>query len=183
MQPLVNRVAASPLVTIKLDELAPRRESVDFDLADYLWQGLALRERDFREAVRGYDWSALDGKRLCVRCSADAVIPQWAYMLVASAAAPYATEVFVGSVAEAERADFARAADRLDVETYRDRPVVIKGCSDGREVGPQAYATIMHRLVGVAKSVMYGEPCSTVPIYKRRAAASPAAAPEQVARE
>lgn len=163
---LTNRVAASPIVTLKLDELAPPRERVGLDLAEYLWQGLALRERDFREGLRGYDWPGLAGKQLCVYCSADAIIPRWAYMLVATHAAPHATETFVGTEAEADQADMLRAARELDVAPLAGRPVVIKGCSDGREVGPAAYAAIAQRLVGVARSVMYGEPCSTVPVWK-----------------
>ena len=171
--PLVNRVATSPLLTLKLEELAPRLANVPFDLAEHLWQGLALREREFRAAVKAYDWSSLAGKRLCVFCSADAIIPQWAYMLVGARAGAHAAEVFVGEPAEADAAAFARAAAALDVEPYRDQPVVVKGCTDGRTVGPQAYATVAARLQGVARSVMYGEPCSTVPIYKRpRPAAS-----------
>lgn len=169
MEPLVNRVAASPLVTLKLDELAPPLEAVGFDLAEHLWRGLALRERDFRAALKEVDWAALAGKRLCVHCSADAVIPRWAYMLVAARAAPHAADVFVGPPRDADAAAFALAAERLDVEPFRDRPVVVKGCTDGREVGPQAYATVMRRLAGVARSVSYGEPCSTVPIWKRPA--------------
>lgn len=167
MDTLVNRVAASPLLTLKLDELAPALAPVAFDLADYLWQGLALREREFRTALKDYDWPALTGKRLCVYCSADAIIPQWAYMLIAAQAAPHAADVFVGRPDEADPAAFARAAEALDVEPYRDRPVVVKGCTDGRIVGPQAYATITRRLAGVARAISYGEPCSTVPIHKR----------------
>lgn len=167
--PLTNRVAASGLLTLKLDQLAPASPTHAFDLADYLWQGLALRERDFRGAVKAYDWTAVEGKVLCVYCSADAIIPQWAYMLVATAAAPYASEVFAGEPVAYDQGVLAKAARELDVEPYRDRRVVVKGCTDGREPGPQAYATITRRLCGVAKSVMYGEPCSTVPIYKRKA--------------
>ena len=169
MQALTNRVAASGLLTIKLDQLAPAPATLAFDLKDYLWQGLALREKDFRAAVKAYDWSTATGKVLCVYSSADAIIPQWAYMLVATAAADYATEVYVGTEAAYDQQVLAKAARQLDIEPYRDQRVVIKGCTDGREPGPQAYATIMHRLNGVAKSVMYGEPCSTVPIYKRKA--------------
>ena len=169
MQALTNRVAASGLLTVKLDGLAPKPQTLSFDLRDYLWQGLALREKDFRAAVRAYDWSAAEGRVLCVYSSADAIIPQWAYMLVATAAAAYATEVFVGTEAAYDQQVLAKAAQALDVEPYRDQRVVVKGCTDGREPGPQAYATVMHRLHGVAKSVMYGEPCSTVPIYKRKA--------------
>ena len=168
MGELINRVAASGLLTLKLDQLAPRTSALGFDLAEYLWQGLALRERDFREALKAFDWSQAAGKALCVYCSADAIIPQWAYMLVASAADGYATEVYVGTPVAYDQEVLAKAARDLDLEPYRDQRVVVKGCTDGRAPGPQAYATIMARLTGVAKSVMYGEPCSTVPIYKRR---------------
>ncbi len=171
-QPLVNRVAASGLVTLKLDTLAPLASIHAFDLADYLWQGLALRERDFREAIRAYDWDAVLAKVLCVYSSADAIIPQWAYMLVATAAAGRVHEVYVGTPTAYDQQVLAKAAAMLDLEPYRDARVVVKGCSDGRDPGAQAYATIALRLQSVAQSVMYGEPCSTVPIYKRPASPS-----------
>lgn len=167
MDALINRVAASPLLTLKLEELVPEVDTATFDIAEHLWRGLALREKEFRGVVKAYDWASLSAKRLCVYCSADAIVPQWAYMLVAAAAAPYAQEVVVGTPAEADVAAFARAAEALDLAPYRDAPVVVKGCTDGRAVGAQAYATITRRLAGVARSVMYGEPCSTVPIWKR----------------
>jgi len=168
MQPLVNRVVNSKLITLKLDELVPKIETIEFDLADHLWKGLALREKDFRAAVKSYDWSTLSGKRLCVFCSADAIIPQWAYMLVGSAAAAFASDVSIGTPSEADQLAFAFAAKQLDTSPYTDQLVVLKGCTDGRTVGPQAYATLAQRLSPVVKSLMYGEPCSTVPIYKRR---------------
>ncbi len=168
MQPLVNRVVNSKLITLKLDELVPVVETVEFDLADHLWKGLALKEKDFRAAIKAYDWAHLSGKRLCVFCSADAIIPQWAYMLVGSAAAPFATHVAIGTPTEADQAAFALAAEKLDVTQYADQMVVLKGCTDGRTVGPKAYATLAFRLSPVVKSLMYGEPCSTVPIYKRK---------------
>ena len=167
MQPLVNRVAASSLATLKLDELVPPVDTVPFDLADYLWQGLALREKDFRAALKAYDWSQVVGKRVCVWCSADAIVPQWAYMLVAARAAEYTDQILVGPPEHADADAFALAAATVDVEPYRDLPVVVKGCTDGREVGPRAYALITARLRRVARSVSYGEPCSTVPIWKR----------------
>ena len=162
----VNRIAKSGLLTLKLEDLVPRRDTVAFDLADYLWKGLALREKEFRLSLKQYDWAALDGKRLCVFCSADAIIPQYAYMLIGALAAPYVEELFIGKPEDADAAAFALAAATVDVEQYRDKRVVVKGCSDGRQVGAQAYATIARRLRGVVKSVMYGEPCSTVPVWK-----------------
>lgn len=167
MKPLVNRVASSQLITIKLDELVPRVDTVAFDLADYLWQGLALREKEFRAALKAYDWGELAGKRLCVFCSNDAIIAQWAYMLVAARAAEFTDRVYICTPEQADQEAFARAAAQLDLAQYTDAPVVVKGCTDGRTVGPRAYSLIAARLQGVAKSIMYGEPCSTVPIWKR----------------
>lgn len=168
MQELVNRVANSGLLTLKLETLVPIIDTVSFDLSDHLWQGMALREKDFREVVKTYDWASLSAKRLCVWCSTKAIIPQWAYMLVAANAAPYAAEIFVGNPKDADAAAFAKAAESLVLDAYKDQRVVVKGCTDGREVGPQAYAIITARLRMVAKSIMYGEPCSTVPIWKQR---------------
>jgi len=168
MEPLVNRVVNSKLITLKLDELVPHVETVEFDLADHLWKGLALREKDFRAAVKAYDWTSLSAKRLCVYCSADAIIPQWAYMLVGSAASPFASDVVIGTPKEADQMAFSIAALQIDVVNYQDQMVVLKGCTDGRTVGPQAYATLARRLSPIVKSLMYGEPCSTVPIYKRK---------------
>ncbi len=168
MSELINRVATSNLLTLKLDTLAPQAPTLAFDLKDYLWQGLALREKEFRTSVKTFDWSQAEGKVLCVYCSADAIVAQWAYMLIASAAAPYATEVFVGTPVAYDQRVLAKAANDVNLDPYRDQKVVIKGCTDGREPGAQAYATIAHRLADVAQSVMYGEPCSTVPIHKRR---------------
>ena len=170
MPPLTNRIAASGIVTLKLDTLAPAVLTHDFDLAPHLWQGLALREREFREVIRDYDWPSSAGATLCVYCSVDAIIPQWAYMLVAAAAAPYVATIFIGTPTEADRQVLAKAAAEIDVEPLRGKRVVVKGCTDGRDPGAQAYATITRRLHGVAQSVMYGEPCSTVPIYKQRQA-------------
>ncbi len=127
MSELINRVASANLLTLKLDSLAPESPTLAFDLKDYLWQGLALKEKDFRTSVKTFDWSLAKGKVLCVYCSADAIVAQWAYMLIASAAAPYATEVYVGTPVAYDRQVLAKAARELDLEMYRDQRVVIKG--------------------------------------------------------
>jgi hypothetical protein len=165
-KPLVNRVASSGLITLKLEEFFPREEVVTFDLKDYLFMELILKEKDFRQALKEHDWTRYQGKVLLVVCSTDAIIPQWAYMLVASCAAPYVADMYQGTREEYYRAYFLRALDRWDYEQYRDQRLVIKGCSD-HPVPAGAYLELTRRLQPLARSIMYGEPCSTVPIYKR----------------
>lgn len=165
-KPLVNRVANSGLITLKLEAFFPSQEVVNFDLKDYLFMELILREKDFREALKAHDWSQYQDKVLLVHCSADAIIPIWAYMLVAVSAAPYAHDVFQGTQDDYYRSYFLRQLDKLDMEQYQDKRMVIKGCSD-RPVPPAAYLEVTRRLQSVAKSIMFGEPCSTVPVYKK----------------
>ena len=165
-QPLVNRVANSGLITLKLEEFFPSQPTVNFDLKDYLFMELMLKEKDFRQALKEHDWTQYQDKVLLVYCSTDAIIPMWAYMLVAAYAAPYATDVFQGQGEDYYRTHFLRALDQLDTEQYRDKRMVIKGCSD-HPVPPAAYLEITRRLQPIAKSIMFGEPCSTVPVYKQ----------------
>ena len=165
-KPLVNRVANSGLITLKLEEYFPKSEIVNFDLKDYLFMELILKEQDFREALKNHDWSQYTGKVLLVYCSTDAIIPVWAYMLVATYAAPFAADVFQGTAEEFYKAHFIRAIEQLDLEAYAGERIVIKGCSD-KPVPPAAYLEITRRLQPIAKSIMFGEPCSTVPIYKQ----------------
>jgi hypothetical protein len=163
---LVNRVAASGLVTIRLEDYFPKVEIEELDLKDYLFQGLILREKDFRAAMQAHDWSQYQGKELLVYCSNDAIIPMWAYMLVAAYAAPIAAEVYHGDREAYYRRAFQRAIDAIDPAPYEGERVVIKGCGE-RPVPPSAYVALTAKLRPHAKSIMYGEPCSTVPIYKR----------------
>ncbi len=165
-KPLVNRVANSGLITLNLEEFFPQQEVALFDLKDYLFMELILKEKDFREALKAHDWEQYSGKILLVFCSTDAIIPVWAYMLVASYAEPQAAEIFQGEKEEFYKAYFLRQLDQLDIEQYRDRRMVIKGCSD-HPVPAAAYLEVTRRLRPLAKSIMYGEPCSTVPIYKQ----------------
>lgn len=164
--PLVNRVANSALVTIDLEELYPKGEIVPFDLKSYLFMELILKEKDFREALQALDWEQFRGKNLAVFCSADAIIPMWAYMLVATHAAPFVADIALCTPAEfAERAFLKKLAE-LDLQPYEGKRLVIKGCSD-KPVPPAAYLEITRRLQPMALSIMFGEPCSTVPVYKK----------------
>lgn len=167
MEPLVNRVAKSGLITIDLEQYYPKEETAVFDLKDYLFQGLVLREKDFREAVKSHDWAQYEGKVLLVYCSTDAIIPVWAYMLVASAAAPYVAEVFQGSKEAYLKVAFLKQLASIHPEDYADQRIVIKGCSN-KPVPPAAYAELTRKLQPYVRSIMYGEPCSTVPIFKKK---------------
>lgn len=168
--PLVNRVAGSGLVTIDLEELFPEGEIVPFDLKDYLFMGLILKEKDFREALKAHDWSQYSGKNLAVFCSADAIVPMWAYMLVATYAAPYALDIAQTTPEHYVETAFLKKIAALDLGEYAGKRLVVKGCSD-RPVPPAAYLEITRRLQPVALSILFGEPCSTVPVYKKAKAA------------
>jgi len=163
----VNKVAASGLMTLNLEEYFHQGERVVYDIKDNLFHGLMLREKDFREFIKTQDWSLYSGKNVAIICSADAIVPTWAYMLLANKMKPFANEVVFGSLETLEATLFVRALSKIDVNAYANERVVIKGCAD-IEVPIAAYVEITNLLTPVVKSIMYGEPCSTVPIYKRK---------------
>lgn len=163
---LVNRVAESDLQTIALDELTSNKEIVDFDLKDYLFQGLILREKDFRQAVKEYSWPALEGKILAVHCSTEAIIPMWAYMLIAANASAFTQKIYYGNKQEAMEAALIGNINEKDWSYLQGKRVVVKGCSD-MELPAAAYLIIAQKIQPYVQSMMYGEPCSTVPIFKR----------------
>ena len=165
-QPLVNRVAQSGLVTLNLEDFFPDGDVVPFDLTDYLFMKLILKEKDFREALKNHDWQQYEGKNVAVFCSTDAIIPMWAYMLVASYAGPIANDVFQGTEAEFIRFSFAKRLAAVRPTDFEGQRIVIKGCSE-RPVPASAYLELTRLLQPVAASIMFGEPCSTVPIFKR----------------
>lgn len=164
---IVNKVALSGLITFDLAELHHAGERVVYDIVDNLFQGLMLREKDFREFVKNHDWTQYTGKNVSVICSADAIVPTWAYMLIASKLAPYANFFVFGNLEVLETALYLLALEKIPLEQYKDQRLVIKGCGD-IEVPTAAYMAITAKLSAIAKSVMYGEPCSTVPIFKRK---------------
>jgi hypothetical protein len=164
---IVNKVAQSGLVTLDPAAFYPEGERVVYDIKDNLFQGLILREKDFREFVKTHDWSQYDGKNVAVTCTADAIVPAWAYMLLANRLAPYAREVVFGSEEVLETVLFVKNIANMDVEQYRDQRLVIKGCGD-IDVPVSAYVELTRKLTPVVKSLMFGEPCSTVPIYKKK---------------
>lgn len=163
--PILNKVAASGIVTLDLEEMYPPGEQIVFDLKPLLWEGVALKEADLRAFCKSHDWSQYTGKLVGVHCSADAIIPTWAYMLVATHLQPIAAFVTQGDADQLERAVFTRFVQQLDPEPYRNARVVVKGCSK-LPVPLNAYVELSARLLPVVKSLMFGEPCSTVPLYK-----------------
>lgn len=164
---LVNKVSASGLVSLDLEDYYPKQDIATFDLKDHLFMGLILKEKDFREALKNLDWSVYRDSFVTITCSADAIIPSWAYMLVASYLQPVAKDILVGTTEEMIKHLMLKNLNNLPISEYTDQRVVIKGCGD-LAVGDFAYAEITKLLLPVAKSIMYGEPCSTVPIYKRK---------------
>jgi hypothetical protein len=163
---IVNKVANSGLVVVEMDSFLPDDTPTIFDIAPQLWEGIALKEKDFRDFVAETDWAAFTGKTVVVYCSADAIIPHWAYMLVATHLTPFAKTVHFGSPESYTAAAVAKKIDAIDVETYRDARVIIKGCGKGN-LDFAAYGQIAAKLTPVVKSLMFGEPCSTVPVWKR----------------
>ncbi len=163
---ITNRVAESDIALYNLDDLWDGRPVAEFDLAPHLVEGLVLREVPFREAMKAHDWAQYDGQHVAVFCSTDAIIPTWAAMLVASKLAGHAASVAHGRAADLVRDHFVRALDAEDWSIYEDKPVVIKGC--GSAVVPEvAYLVATQKLQAVAKKLMYGEPCSSVPLWRR----------------
>jgi hypothetical protein len=166
-EPIVNKVADSGLVTLDLETYYPNEAIVEFDLKDYLFMGLVLKEKDFREALKKIDWESYKGKYVGVICSTDAIIPPWAYMLVASYLQPAAADVLISDAKRLLEILFLRNIRGIDLHDYADQRVVVKGCGD-KTIGEFAYLEVTKLLRPVAKSIMYGEPCSTVPIYKKK---------------
>jgi hypothetical protein len=165
--PIINKVAESGLVSIELEQFLPSEEIVSFDLKQFLFMGLILKEKDFRSALLQHDWSAYKGKIAAIHCSADAIIPVWAYMLSASYLQPVAADLSFGTPDDALKESLIKKMGAIDVTEYQDKRVVVKGCGE-KKIEAYAYLEITKRLIPVAKSIMYGEPCSTVPIFKRK---------------
>ena len=164
---IINKVSESTLVTLNLEDFYPSGEVMVFDMKDYLFMGLILKEKDFREALKNLDLVPYTNKTVAVTCSADAVIPVWAYMLVASYLQPVAKDVQFGTEEEVKKRLLFKNISQLQTEEFTDKRVVIKGCGE-LPIGEDAYLEATKLLRPVAKSIMYGEPCSTVPIYKRK---------------
>lgn len=164
---ILNKVAESGLITLDLETFYPSEEILRFDMKDHLFRGLILKEKEFRASLHQIDWSVYSNRLVAIYCSADAIIPLWAYMLVASSLRPVAKQVFSGSPEEFQKHLFIKNIHAIDPTPFIDARVVVKGCGDV-EIGEYAFVEITNLLQPVVKSLMYGEPCSTVPVFKSK---------------
>ncbi|HTF19090.1 MAG TPA: DUF2480 family protein [Chryseolinea sp.] len=163
---IINRVASSALVTFDLEEYYEPGDRVVLDIADQLYEGLILREKDFRDFIKNHDWRQYEGKFVAITCSADAIVPTWAFMLVMIALEPYAKQAIFGSVAALDEQIFRKRLAAVDWRAYEGAKVVIKGCSKVA-VPVAVYVEATAQIRRYATSIMYGEPCSTVPLFKK----------------
>ena len=167
MEEIVNRVAESGIKTIDLERLKPGGIRSEIDLKDLLFQELVLRENDFRQYIKDTDWSGYQDHFVNVTCSADAIIPNWAYMLIASKLSGVAKKVVFGDKKDLEKQLLLHVINTMDLSIYNDERVIIKGCSD-EAIAEEAYLNLTLKLTPLVKSLMFGEPCSAVPVYKKK---------------
>lgn len=163
---IINRVANSKLITFNLEDYYQDGERVVFDVKDWLLEGFVLREGEFRKQAKNYDWSQYEGKFIALTCSTDAIIPAWAYMLLATYLQPFAKKVITGNLETLETVLYTEAIQKMDLSELQDKAVIVKGCSQ-KPVPKNAYLLLIEKLQPVAKSLMYGEACSAVPLYKK----------------
>ncbi|MFZ6053127.1 DUF2480 family protein [Halocola ammonii] len=164
---IVNKVAKSGIQTVELDKYFPEIPVAEIDIAENLWQGIALKEKDFREFVKTNDWSKYSGKAVAIFCSADAIVPTWAYMLLASSLQEHAERVVFGTAETLKTVlIIEKLRSGINPDDFEDARIVVKGCSD-KAVSEAAFVELINLLQSKAKMIMYGEPCSTVPVWKR----------------
>ena len=166
-EPFVNKVAESGLITLNLEDYLPKGEMAVFDLKDHLFMGMILKEKDFREAMKTFNWEVYRDKNVALTCSVDAIVPVWAWMLVVSFLQPVAREVVMGDETELHKRLFLKNINALDMGEFSEKRVVIKGCGE-TPIPDFIYMEITKLLRPFAKSIMYGEPCSTVPVFKKK---------------
>ena len=164
---IINKVAQSKLVTFDLEDYYPKGERKVLDVKDWLYEGFILREKEFRKSLSEFDWEQYTDAFVAINCSTDAIIPGWAYMLVTTKLQPYAKKIVQGSLEDLETSLYQTIITDLDVTAYADIPIIIKGCSH-KPVPPNAYLLLTEKLMPIAKSIMYGEACSSVPLFKRK---------------
>lgn len=163
---IVNRVANSKLITFNLEDYYPEGERILLDLSEWLHEGFVLREKEFRDYAKDHNWSQYQNSYVALTCSTDAIVPAWAYMLVSTYLQDQARKVVIGDLENLESHLYQEVIDKLDVSALRDKPVIIKGCSR-KPVPKNAYIFLINKLQPVVKSLMYGEACSSVPLYKK----------------
>jgi hypothetical protein len=165
---IINRVANSKLITLDLEDYYPDGKRILFDMAPWLFEGLVLREKDFRTQVKEFDWSQYENTFIALSCSTDAIIPEWAYMLIAIQLKPFSKKTVLGNLEALETAIYQDIIQNLDTSSFKDKSIIIKGCSK-KPVPSSAYVMITNTLKPLVKSIMFGEACSAVPLYKKSA--------------
>lgn len=164
---IVNRVANSKLVVVDLEDYYPKGKRVLFDIKDWLFEGFVLREKDFRAQVALHDWTQYQDAYVALMCSSDAIVPAWAFMLLTINLEPYTKKIIIGNLDQLETSIYQTIIENLDVSPFKDKPIIIKGCSK-KPVPENAYILLSQKLKPIAQSIMYGEACSSVPLYKRK---------------
>ena len=163
---IVNRVANSALITIDLEDYYPKGVRICFDIKDWLHEGLVLREKEFRTFINTHDWTVYENQFVALHCSTDAIIPGWAFMLIRLQLSGIAKQVVVGDLETLETALYQIIINDLDLSFCNNKPVIVKGCSN-KPVPKNAYLFLINKLQPIAKSIMYGEACSSVPLFKK----------------
>jgi hypothetical protein len=164
---IINKVAESGLISVNLEELYVPGERILFDIKGWLFEEIILKEKDFRENIKNHDWTQYKEKMVSLTCTADAIVPTWAFMLLATQLEPFVKKIIFGDLEKLEEMLFHEEIQKLDINKYKNQRIVIKGCSN-IYVPASAYVELTSLLRPVVKSIMYGEPCSTVPIYKSK---------------
>jgi hypothetical protein len=164
---IVNRVANSKLVVIDLEDYYPTGKRMVFDIKDWLYEGLVLREKEFRAQVMAHNWGQYQDAYVALTCSTDAIVPAWAYMLITMHLEPFTKKILIGDLEQLEVSLYQSIIENLDIESYRGKPLIIKGCSN-KPVPVNAYILLSQKLKPIAQSIMYGEACSSVPLYKKK---------------
>ncbi|MFX0555939.1 DUF2480 family protein [Maribacter sp. CXY002] len=164
---IINKVAQSKLITLNLEEYYPPGKRVLLDIKEWLFEGIILREKEFRAYLDNHEWAQYQNSYVAMSCSTDAIVPGWAYMLIATKLQPFAKKTIVGSLEDLEVCLYQSIIENLDVSQFNDKPVIIKGCSN-KPVPANAYILMTNKLQPVAKSIMYGEACSSVPLFKKK---------------
>lgn len=164
---IINRVANSKLITLDLEDYYPEGDRIRLDIEKWLYQGIILKEKDFRASVDSHDWEQYNGKYVAVMCSSDAIIPSWAYLLISVSLGPYSRKFVVGDLELLENMIFQDVIEAIDMDQFEGVPVIVKGCSN-KHIPESAYALLTKRLLPKVSSLMFGEACSSVPLYKKK---------------
>ena len=162
-----NRVAESILITIDLEEFYPEGKRLTIDISQFLFEGILLKEKEFRTSVKNHNWESYQNSYVALTNTTDALVPAWAFMLLTTYLSPIAKGISIGSLVQLEISIFSKIIERLEVSEFTDKPIIIKGCSN-KPIPENSYLQLIQKLQPVAKSIMYGEACSSVPLFKKK---------------